>query len=104
MTLMEPDGQDIRPEPEPLKERRKRLVRLLFRESNLLVTPLHARPSFYLVLLFGLIFGLNIIPAFAPPTWMAVPTDGHRLPQILGSGLLLLIAMLGALIDSMRPF
>jgi hypothetical protein len=33
-----------------------------------------------------------------------ITTDGHRLPQILGSGLLLLIAMLGALIDSMRPF
>src|SRR3954447_5844913 len=40
-------GKDIRPEPELLKERRKRLVRLLFRKSNLLVTSLHARPSFY---------------------------------------------------------
>jgi uncharacterized membrane protein YdjX (TVP38/TMEM64 family) len=33
-----------------------------------------------LVLLFGLIFGLNIIPAFAPPTWMAVAFIGFEFP------------------------
>ena len=44
------------------------------------MAPLHARPSFYLVLLFGLIFGLNIIPAFAPPTWMAVAFIGFEFP------------------------
>src|SRR5205823_399257 len=45
-----------------------------------LVTPLHARPGFYPVLLFGLIFGLNVIPAFAPPTWMAVAFIGFEFP------------------------
>ena len=33
-----------------------------------------------LVLLFGLIFGLNVIPAFAPPTWMAVAFIGFEFP------------------------
>ena len=33
-----------------------------------------------------------------------IATDGQRLPEILGVGLLLAIAMLGALIDSMAPF
>ena len=33
-----------------------------------------------LVLLFGLIFGLNVIPGFAPPTWMAVAFIGFEFP------------------------
>ena len=33
-----------------------------------------------LVLFFGLIFGLNIIPAFAPPTWMVVTFLGFEFP------------------------
>ena len=33
-----------------------------------------------LFLLFGLIFGLNVIPAFAPPTWMAVAFIGFEFP------------------------
>ena len=31
-----------------------------------------------LALLFALIFGLNLIPAFAPPTWMALALVGFR--------------------------
>ena len=33
-----------------------------------------------LFLLFGLIFGLNVIPAFAPPTWMALAFIGFEFP------------------------
>ena len=33
-----------------------------------------------LFLLFGLIFGLNVIPAFAPPTWMALALIGFEFP------------------------
>ena len=33
-----------------------------------------------LVLLFGLTFGLNLIPAFAPPTWMALAFVGFQFP------------------------
>jgi uncharacterized membrane protein YdjX (TVP38/TMEM64 family) len=33
-----------------------------------------------LLLLFGLIFGLNLIPAFAPPTWMALAFIGFEFP------------------------
>jgi membrane protein YqaA with SNARE-associated domain len=35
-------------------------------------------PAFFL--LFGLIFGLNVIPAFAPPTWMALAFIGFEFP------------------------
>lgn len=34
-----------------------------------------------LLLLFGLIFGLNLFPAFAPPTWMALAFIGFELPE-----------------------
>ena len=34
-----------------------------------------------LVLLFSLIFGLNLIPAFAPPTWMALAFVGFEFPE-----------------------
>jgi hypothetical protein len=34
-----------------------------------------------LALLFGLIFGLNVIPAFAPPTWMASLSSGSSSPR-----------------------
>lgn len=33
-----------------------------------------------LILLFGLIFGLNLIPVFAPPTWMALAFVGFQFP------------------------
>ena len=36
---------------------------------------------FALALLFGLIFGLNLIPAFAPPTWMALAFVGFQFPE-----------------------
>ena len=34
-----------------------------------------------LAVLFVLIFGLNLIPAFAPPTWMAVAFVGFEFPD-----------------------
>lgn len=34
-----------------------------------------------LALLFTLIFGLNLIPAFAPPTWMALALVGFEFPN-----------------------
>jgi len=34
-----------------------------------------------LALLFALIFGLNLIPAFAPPTWMALALVGFEFPD-----------------------
>ena len=45
-----------------------------------------------LSLLFGLIFGLNVIPAFAPPTWMVLAFVGFEFP---GTNPLLL-ALVGA--------
>ena len=45
-----------------------------------------------LALLFGLIFGLNIIPAFAPPTWMALAFVGFQFPGINP----VLLALIGA--------
>jgi hypothetical protein len=33
-----------------------------------------------------------------------IATEGQRVPEIIASGLLVLMAMLGALIDSMAPF
>ncbi len=44
------------------------------------------------VLIFGLIFLLNLIPAFAPPTWMAVSYLGVKYPAMNTLGL----AVLGA--------
>jgi uncharacterized membrane protein YdjX (TVP38/TMEM64 family) len=34
-----------------------------------------------LVLLFAAVFGLNLIPAFAPPTWMALAYVGFTFPE-----------------------
>jgi hypothetical protein len=34
-----------------------------------------------LLLLFGLIFGLNLIPVFAPPTWMALTFIGFEFTE-----------------------
>jgi membrane protein YqaA with SNARE-associated domain len=45
-----------------------------------------------LLLLFGLIFGLNLIPAFAPPTWMALAFIGFEFPATN----LMLLALTGA--------
>ncbi len=45
-----------------------------------------------LALLFLLIFGLNVIPAFAPPTWMALAFVGFRFPGTSP----LLLALVGA--------
>jgi hypothetical protein len=33
-----------------------------------------------------------------------IATEGQRVPEIIAGGLLVLMAMLGALIDSMAPF
>jgi len=46
-----------------------------------------------LLLLFGLIFGLNLIPAFAPPTWMALAFIGFKYPATNP----LLLALVGAI-------
>ena len=32
------------------------------------------------LIMFGLVFGLNVIPAFAPPTWMALAFVGFQFP------------------------
>lgn len=45
-----------------------------------------------LALLFGLIFGLNLIPAFAPPTWMALAFVGFEFPNTRP----VLLALVGA--------
>ncbi len=45
-----------------------------------------------LALLFALIFGLNVIPAFALPTWMALAFVGFRFPGTSP----LLLALVGA--------
>lgn len=45
-----------------------------------------------LALLFVLIFGLNVIPAFAPPTWMALAFVGFQYPETTP----LLLALVGA--------
>ena len=45
-----------------------------------------------LLLLFGLVLGLNVIPAFAPPTWMALAFVGFQFPQTSP----LLLALVGA--------
>ena len=48
---------------------------------------------FALALLFGLIFGLNLIPAFAPPTWMALAFVGFQFPETNS----MLLATVGAM-------
>jgi membrane protein YqaA with SNARE-associated domain len=48
-----------------------------------------------LVLLFGLIFGLNLIPVFAPPTWMALAFIGFEFPDT-NAVLLALVAAVAA--------
>ena len=45
-----------------------------------------------LALLFALIFGLNIIPAFAPPTWMALAFVAFQFPDLNP----VLLALVGA--------
>ena len=45
-----------------------------------------------LLLLFVLIFGLNVIPAFAPPTWMALALVGFEFPATNT----VLLALIGA--------
>ena len=45
-----------------------------------------------LALLFGLIFALNIIPAFAPPTWMALAFVGFEFP----AANIVLLVLIGA--------
>lgn len=44
-------------------------------------------------LLFLLIFGLNLLPAFAPPTWMALALVGFNFPEVNS----VLLALVGAL-------
>src|ERR1700704_832227 len=34
-----------------------------------------------LALMFGLFLGLNVIPAFAPPTWMVLAFVGFEFPE-----------------------
>jgi hypothetical protein len=46
-----------------------------------------------LLVLFGLIFALNLIPAFAPPTWMALAFIGFKYPATNP----LLLALVGAI-------
>ena len=53
-----------------------------------------------LALLFALIFGLNLIPAFAPPTWMALALIGfqyHDASALLLAGVGAVAATLGRL-------
>ena len=53
-----------------------------------------------LALLFALIFGLNLIPAFAPPTWMALAFVGfqyHDASAVLLAGIGAVAATLGRL-------
>ncbi len=53
-----------------------------------------------LALLFALIFGLNLIPAFAPPTWMALALVGfqfHDTSALLLAGVGAVAATLGRL-------
>jgi hypothetical protein len=45
-----------------------------------------------LLLLFLVVFGLNLIPAFAPPTWMALSLFSYRFPQ----NHILVLALVGA--------
>ncbi|WP_336491783.1 VTT domain-containing protein [Methylobacterium nigriterrae] len=45
-----------------------------------------------LLLLFGLVFGLNVVPVFAPPTWMALAFVGFEFPEAS----IAVIALLGA--------
>lgn len=55
---------------------------------------------FALTLLFVLIFGLNLIPAFAPPTWMALAFVGfqyHDSSAVLLAGTGAVAATLGRL-------
>ena len=44
------------------------------------------------MLLFGIIYGLNVIPAFAPPTWMALAFVGFQFPNASP----ILLAVVGA--------
>lgn len=53
-----------------------------------------------LLLLFLLIFVLNVIPAFAPPTWMVFSFLGFRFPDHMGVAL----ALVGALAATLGRF
>lgn len=46
-------------------------------------------------LLFLVVFGLNILPAFAPPTWLAMSMFGFKYPS-MHAGLVALVAAAGA--------
>ena len=45
------------------------------------------------LIMFGLVFGLNVIPAFVPPTWMALAFVGFQFPDTNP----VLLAMVGAI-------
>lgn len=53
-----------------------------------------------LLLLFLLIFVLNVIPAFAPPTWMVFSFLGFRFPDHMGVAL----ALVGAFAATLGRF
>jgi membrane protein DedA with SNARE-associated domain len=46
-----------------------------------------------LAVVFAAVFGLNLLPAFAPPTWMALAAVGFTLPEMNPA----LVSLVGAL-------
>jgi hypothetical protein len=50
-----------------------------------------------LILLFTVIFLLNVVPAFAPPTWMVFSFVGFHFPEQNGAGLAIAGALAGTL-------
>jgi len=55
---------------------------------------------FKILLLFLLVFLLNVIPAFAPPTWMVFSFLGFRFPEHMG----VTFAFAGALAATLGRF
>jgi hypothetical protein len=53
-----------------------------------------------ILLLFLLVFLLNVVPAFAPPTWMVFSFVGFRFPNHMGIAL----ALVGALAATLGRF
>jgi membrane protein YqaA with SNARE-associated domain len=53
-----------------------------------------------ILLLFLLVFFLNVIPAFAPPTWMVFSFLGFRFPDHMG----VVLALVGALAATLGRF
>lgn len=53
-----------------------------------------------ILLLFVLVFLLNVIPAFAPPTWMVFSLLGFRFPEHAG----IFVALVGALAATLGRF